>query len=49
MSCAKTAEPIKISFGLWTWVGPKETYIKCGPDPPCKGAIFRENDMPEHA
>jgi len=21
MSCAKMAEPIKVPFGLWTWVG----------------------------
>jgi len=22
VSCAKTAEPIDMPFGLWTWVGP---------------------------
>ena len=24
MSCAKTAEPIEIPFGLWTWVVPRK-------------------------
>jgi len=24
MSCAKIAEPIKMSFGFWTWVGPRK-------------------------
>jgi len=32
--CAKTAELIKMPFGIWTWVGS------------CKGAIFRGKDMP---
>jgi len=30
VSCAKTAEPMEMSFGLWTWMGPD----------PYEGAIF---------
>jgi len=30
MSCAKTAEPINLLFGLWTWVGrTKEAQFNC--------------------
>jgi len=24
MNCAKTAEPIEMPFGMWTWVGPRK-------------------------
>jgi len=24
MSCAKTAEPMEMLFGIWTWVGPRK-------------------------
>jgi len=24
MSCAKTAEPVDLPFGFWTWVGPRK-------------------------
>jgi len=28
MSCANMAEPINLPFGLWTWVGLKETPVQ---------------------
>jgi len=34
MSPAKTAEPIDMSFGLKTWVGPGNHVLDGGPDPP---------------
>ena len=30
MSCAKTAEPIKMLFGMWTWVGPRKHVLDEG-------------------
>jgi len=41
MSCAKTAEPIEIPFGLRTWVGPRNHVLDGCPDPPSKGGILR--------
>ena len=29
--------------------GPSEACIRCGPDPPCEGAIISEKDLPGHA
>jgi len=29
--------------------GPSEACIRCGPDPPCEGAIISEKDVPGHA
>jgi len=26
VSCAKTAEPIEVHLGMWTWLGPGNTY-----------------------
>jgi len=40
--CAKTAEPIEMSFGIWTRVGPR---MHTGPDPHAKGKL-RRKDMP---
>jgi len=37
----KTAKPIVISFGMLHRGGPKELYIRWGPDPPYEGAILR--------
>jgi len=42
VSPAKTAEPIDMSFGLWTRMGPKESCVRWGPDPPWEGAMFGE-------
>jgi len=41
MNPAKMAEPIKMLFELWTWVGPGNHVLDGDPDPPCKGAILR--------
>ena len=48
VSCAKTAEPIDMPFGLWTRVdrGPNEACMRWSPDPPCEGAIIRERTCP---
>jgi len=40
VSLAKTAEPIKMSFGLRTRVGPGNHALDGGPDPPWEGAIL---------
>ena len=34
------AELIKIPFGFWTWVDPRNHVFDDGPDAPCKGAIL---------
>jgi len=47
--CAKTAEPIEMPSGLWTWMGSRKHILDGSPDPPSEGAIFREKDMPGHA
>jgi len=44
VSCAKTAEPIEIPFGLCTLVGPSRRVLDGVP-----GAIFSGKDMPGHA
>ena len=41
VSPAKTAEPIEMPFGLWTWVGPGNHVLDGRPDPTRKGAILR--------
>jgi len=46
VSCAKMAEPIEISFGLWTRVGPRNHVLDVGTDPPSEEAIFRGKHMP---
>jgi len=28
MSCAKMAEPTKMPFSLWTWVGPRKLVLR---------------------
>ena len=40
MSSAKTAEPIKMPFGLRTWAGPWNRVLDGVQIPPWKGAIF---------
>jgi len=42
-SPTKTAEPIEIPFGVWTWVGPGNHVSDGGPDPQCEWAILRGN------
>ena len=41
VSPAKTAEPIEMSFGLWTRVGPRNRVLDGVQIPPCEGAILR--------
>jgi len=41
VSCAKTAEPIKIPFGFWTHVGPRNGVLRGDPGAPWEGAILR--------
>jgi len=47
VSCAKTAEPIKMLFGL-TRVGPRKHVLDEGPDPPYEETVFSRKDMPVH-
>jgi len=42
VTCAKTAEPIMMPFGLWARIGPRSHELNWGPDPPCEQAIFGE-------
>jgi len=30
VSCAKKAEPIKMPFGMWTWVDPRKHVLNWG-------------------
>jgi len=46
VSPAKTAAPIKIAFGLRTWVGPRNHVLDEGPDPPWEGAVSRGKGRP---
>jgi len=48
VSCAKTAELIKMSSTLWTLVGPRK-HVLDGPRSLFEGAIIRGKDMPGHA
>jgi len=40
VSCAETAEPIEMLFGLWTQVGPKKHVLDWGYYPHAKGSIL---------
>ena len=42
VSPAKTAEPIEMSFGLWTRMGPRNHVLDGDPDSWWKGVILRE-------
>jgi len=47
VSPAKTAEPIKVPFGLRTWVSPKDHVLDGGSDPPMgRGKFLGENGHP---
>ena len=47
VSPAKTAAPIKLLFGLRTWVGPGNHVLDGGPDPPMgRGKFWGENGRP---
>jgi len=46
VSPAKTAAPIKMPFGLRTWVGLGKHVLYDGPDPPWEGAILRGKGAP---
>jgi len=41
VSPAKTAEPIELPFGLWTWFGRKNHVLDFRPDPLWEGALLR--------
>jgi len=38
---AKKAEPIEMSFGMWSPAGPRNHVLDGYPDPPCEGAILK--------
>ena len=40
--CAKTVEPIEVTFPLWARMGPRNHVLDGGPDSPWEGAIFVE-------
>ena len=46
VSPAKTDEPIKMSFGLWARVGPRNHVLDGGPNPPREGTILRGTGGP---
>ena len=46
VSPAKTAEPIEMSFVMWTWVDPRNCVLDGDPDPPWERAIFRGMGQP---
>jgi len=48
VSCAKTAEPIEMPFGLWARVGSKNHVLDGVQIPLCKGTIFRGEGIPRH-
>jgi len=43
---AKTAEPIKMLFGLWTWVGPRNLVLDGVQISPWEEAIVRGSGGP---
>ena len=40
--CAKTAEPIEMPFGLWTWMGPRNYALDGVQIPPWEGEVLEE-------
>jgi len=38
--CAKKAESVKMPFGLWTWMGPRNHVLDGGPDPHGNGQFW---------
>jgi len=46
VSPAKTAEPIKMPFGVWTQVGPRNRVLDGSRDPPQEGHFWRNLGMP---
>jgi len=49
MNCAKTAEPIKMLFGLWTQMGPRKHLLNGGPDPLAKRQFLGGRTCPGFA
>jgi len=41
VSCAKTAEPTEMPFGLWAWMGPQNHILDGGSDSPWEEAMLR--------
>ena len=48
MNRAKTAEPIKMPFGMWAWVGLRNHILDGGLDPPMKRGNFGVGKEPSH-
>jgi len=48
MSCAKTAEPIVMLFGIWTSGGPKDACVRWNPDPHTKCQFLGERSCPSY-
>ena len=47
VSPEKTGEPIKMPFGLRTWVRPRDHVLDGGSDPPMgRGRFLRDNGRP---
>jgi len=46
VSPAKTVEPIKMPFGLWTLVGHRNHVLDGGADPPSEGGNFEGEGRP---
>ena len=44
--CAKTAEPIQVRFGLWTWVGPRKHVLDGAQIPHVEGQLLEERTCP---
>jgi len=42
MSCAETAEPIQMPFGIWTWMCPRKYILDGSPDPLAKEQLLGE-------
>ena len=47
MSCVKTAEPIKMPFGLYTRVGPRKHVLDGAQIPYAKGQLLGERTCPD--
>jgi len=48
VSCAKTAEPIEMPFKIVDSGGPKEEFIRWGPDPHASRGNFEGEEGPAH-
>jgi len=46
VSPARSAELIELSFGVWTWVCPRNHVLDGGPDPPWQRSNFEGEGRP---